>query len=80
MSGEIPSPYAKRISFKVFLSVMVSCSRISLMEDGHVVIGQKMYPSRRCLRFSRLAIRCSLVNVLSSSSILRCCPSLMHGS
>ena len=34
--GEISLPYKKRISLKVFLSVTVSCSRISLMEDGHV--------------------------------------------
>ena len=33
---EIPLPQAKRISLKVFLSVMVPCSRNSLMEDGHV--------------------------------------------
>ena len=37
--GKIPLSYAKRISLKVFLSVMVSCLRISLMEDGHVDIG-----------------------------------------
>ena len=37
--GEIPLPYAKRINLKLFLSVMVSCSRISLMEDGHVDLG-----------------------------------------
>ena len=36
--GEISLPYKKRISLKVFLSVTVSCSRISLMEDGHVDI------------------------------------------
>ena len=40
-SGEIPFPYAKRISLNVFPSVMVSCSRISLMEDGHVDVGRK---------------------------------------
>ena len=40
-SGEIPLPCAKRVSLKVFLSVMVSCSRISLMEDGHVDVGRK---------------------------------------
>ena len=75
MSGEIPLPYAKRISLKMFLSVIVS----SLMEDGYVDIGQKMYPSRRCLRFSRLTIRSSFVIFfLSSSSVLRCCSSLMY--
>ena len=36
MFGEVPLPYAKRKSLKVFLSVMVSWSRVSLMEDGHV--------------------------------------------
>ena len=34
--GEIPLPYVKRISLKVFFLVMVSCSRIFLMEDSHV--------------------------------------------
>ena len=57
MSGEIPLPYAKRISLKMFLLVIVS----SLMEDGYVDIGQKMYPSKRCLRFSGLTIRSSFV-------------------
>ena len=36
--GEIPLPYAKRISLTVFLSVLVLSLRISLMEDGHVDI------------------------------------------
>ena len=66
------------MTLKVFLSVMVSCSRISLMEDGHVDIEYKMYLSRRCLRFSRLDIRSSFVNLLSSSSVLTCFPSLMY--
>ena len=37
--GEIPLPYGKRISLKVFLSMMVSCLRIFLMENGHIDIG-----------------------------------------
>ena len=37
--GGIPLPYAKRISLKVILSAMVSCWRIFLVEDGHMVIG-----------------------------------------
>ena len=37
--GEIPLPQAKKISLKVFLSVIGLCSIISLMEDGHVDIG-----------------------------------------
>ena len=46
MFREIPLPQAKRISLSVFLSVMmVLCSKISLMEDGHVDIGQKIHPS-----------------------------------
>ena len=50
------------------------------MEDGHVGIGQKMYPSRRCLRFSRLDVCFSYVNLLSSNSVLRYFPSLMYVS
>lgn len=46
MFREIPLSQAKRISLSVFLSVlMVLCSKISLMEDGHVDIGQKIHPS-----------------------------------
>ena len=56
------------------MPTMVSCSTISLMEDGHVDIGWKMYPSRRRFRFSRWDIRFSFVNLLSSSSVLRWCP------
>ena len=37
--GEIPLPQAERTSLNVFLSVVVLCSRISLMEGGHVDIG-----------------------------------------
>ena len=47
------------------------------MEDGHVDIGQKVYLSRRCLRFFHVVIRPFFVNLLSLSSVLRCCPSLM---
>ena len=50
------------------------------MEDGHVVMGWKMYPSRRCLTFSRLDIRSSFVNLLSSTSVFRCSPALMYVS
>ena len=55
MFGEIPLPQVRRFSLKVFLLVMVSCSRISLMENDHVDvdIGQKIDPSR-CLRFFRV--------------------------
>ena len=44
------------------------------MDDGHVDIGWKMYPSRRRFTFSRLDICSSFVNLLSSSSVLRWCP------
>ena len=43
-------------------------------------LGQKMYPSRRCLRFSRLDMCFSYVNLLSSNSVLRYFPSLMYVS
>ena len=40
MFREIPLPQAKRISLSVFLSVMmVLCSKIPLMENGHVDLG-----------------------------------------
>lgn len=46
MFREIRLSQAKRISLSVFSSVMmVLCSKISLMEDGHVDIGQKIHPS-----------------------------------
>ena len=55
MFGEIPLPQVRRFSLKVFLLVMVSCLKISLMENDHVDvdIGQKIYPSR-FLRFFRV--------------------------
>ena len=37
--GEIPLTFKEGVSLKVFLSVMVSYSRRSLMEDGHVDMG-----------------------------------------
>ena len=37
--GEIPLTFKEGVSLKVFLSVMVSYSRMSLMEDGHVDMG-----------------------------------------
>ena len=37
--GEIPLPFKEGVSLKVFLSVMVSHLRVSLMEDDHVDIG-----------------------------------------
>ena len=40
---EIPLPYTKAIILKVFLLVMVSFWRISLMENGHVDGGEWLY-------------------------------------
>ena len=46
MFREIRLSQAKRISLSVFSSLMmVLCSKISLMEDGHVDIRQKIHPS-----------------------------------
>ena len=41
-------------------------------------IGWKMCPSRKCSSFFRVDIRSSFVNMVSVSSALRCCPSLMN--
>ena len=78
--GVIPLPQAERISLNLFLSVMGLCSTISLMEGDRVDIGQKMCPSRRCSRFFPVVVRSSFVNMVSSSSVLRCCPSLVNAS
>ena len=39
--------------------------------------GWKMYPSRRCSGYFREDVPSSFVNLMSLSSVLRCCPSLI---
>ena len=54
---------------------------ISLMEGGHVDIGQKILSIKKMFKvFFRVDVRSSFVNIVSIDSILRCCLSLMNVS
>lgn len=42
MFGEMTMPHAKRISLNLFVSIMVSCLRVSLKNGGDIDIVQKI--------------------------------------
>ena len=42
MFGEMTMSRAKRISFNLFVLMMVSCLRVSLKDGGHIDIVQKI--------------------------------------